>query len=393
MLPIQQQYLGKHRGMDINKLPWLDRLSCGPEPTAMQRFLASYHPALANLPSRIAILGAAEEGQRLVSICDRHDIDIAVIVDDAPERQGTMIGSHTVDSRAVLDSLDRDTPVVIASHLTLNASQSLKAQGFRNVSPFPVLQILHGEMFAPHMFYTGWSEDLLANQQRYADLARRLADDASRRVLDAVFAYRQTLVPETLAHVIRDKDPYLAADLFTFRQDEIYVDGGAFDGDTIRLFIERTGGHFRRILGFEPDPTTFSRLAANFAEDQRVVPVNAGLWSRADTLHFRNNAGRASILDSIGEVMVNVLALDDMLDGEGVSFIKMNIEGAELEALRGAASSICRFLPKLAIAAYHRPSDLWEVAKVVDEIAPGYDFYLRQHCGGVVETVLYAVHN
>ena len=69
----------------------------------------------------------------------------------------------------------------------------------------------------------------------------------------------------------------------------------------------------------------------------------------------------------------------------------MNIEGAELEALRGAASTIRRFLPKLAIAAYHRPSDLWEIAKVVDEIAPGYNMYLRQHCGGVVETVLYAM--
>jgi FkbM family methyltransferase len=269
----------------------------------------------------------------------------------------------------------------------------LKTRGFRNVSPFAVLQVLHGKQFPPHMFHVGWFEDLWENRQRYADLASRLGDDASREVLDAVLGYRQTLVPETLADIVRPHDSYVPNDLFVLREDEIYIDGGAFDGDTTGLFIERADGRFARVFCFEPDPATYPRLAANFAGEPRVVPVNAGLWSKADTLRFHNDAGRASLLDNSGGIEVKVVALDDVLNGERASIVKMNIEGAELDALRGAASTIRRYRPRLAIAAYHRPSDLWQIAGVIEEIAPGYEFYLRQHNGGVIETVLYAAQS
>ena len=74
-----------------------------------------------------------------------------------------------------------------------------------------------------------------------------------------------------------------------------------------------------------------------------------------------------------------------------MTYIKMNIEGAEIDALKGAAGSIARWTPKLAIAVYHRPSDLWQIAEVVRGLNPNYDLYLRQHDGGVIETVLYAL--
>jgi hypothetical protein len=69
----------------------------------------------------------------------------------------------------------------------------------------------------------------------------------------------------------------------------------------------------------------------------------------------------------------------------------MNIEGAEQEALRGAAESITRWRPKLAISAYHRARDLWQIPALVREIHAGYRLFLRQHDGGVIETVLYAL--
>jgi len=377
--------------MTTTGLFWLNQLF-SVDRAGLRRRLAEHHPALNELPRRIAILGAADEGRRLGEICRRHGVAIAAIVDDSPKRQGTIVADQRVESAGGLDAVDRDIPVIIASHRTLDASRMLKSKGFRHVSPFAALQILHGQVFPPHMFHAGWFEDLLDHRDDYVRLAERLGDDLSRRTLDSVLAYRQTLDPETLAEVTTPwADLYLPAGLFTLGEHETYVDGGAYDGDTIRLFIERTGGRFEKVLGFEPDPATFARLGANFAEEPRVIPINAGLWSRADTLRFQNDAGRASILGEDGDVLVKVVALDEVLSGETCSFIKMNIEGAELDALKGAALTIRRFAPKLAISAYHRPSDLWEVAKVVDEIAPGYDLRLRQQCGGVVETVLYAL--
>ena len=87
---------------------------------------------------------------------------------------------------------------------------------------------------------------------------------------------------------------------------------------------------------------------------------------------------------------MNVIALDELLAGERATFIKMNIEGAEIDALYGAQNTIRRWLPKLAISVYHRPTDLWRIPQLVRELSDKYDLFLRQHDGGVIETVLYA---
>jgi FkbM family methyltransferase len=212
----------------------------------------------------------------------------------------------------------------------------------------------------------------------------------SRRVLDAVIGFRLTLDPEVLRPVI-EWDLYGPASLLVYGTDEVYVDGGSFDGDTIRLFIDRVGGKFSRVLAFEPDKNTFKRLAVNFAGEKRVEPINAGLHRRQATLHFDNAGTRGSILVDSGGIEIPVVGLDEILKGDRVTYVKMNIEGAELEALRGAQTAIRKWAPKLAISAYHRPTDLWQVADVVREVRSGYRLYLRQHDGGVIETVLYAL--
>jgi FkbM family methyltransferase len=169
------------------------------------------------------------------------------------------------------------------------------------------------------------------------------------------------------------------------------VDGGTFDGDTIRLFIDRVQGRFSRVLGFEPDPGTFGRLKNNFASEPRVEPINAGLHRDHGTLRFHDAGTRGSVLVSTGGVTVPVVPLDGVLKGDRVTYIKMNIEGAELEALEGAAKSIKRWAPKLAISAYHRPDDLWRVPEKIHELRGDYSLYFRQHDGGIIETVAYGL--
>ncbi|CAK0751922.1 FkbM family methyltransferase [uncultured Gammaproteobacteria bacterium] len=371
-------------------LPWLQRLFDHQSVNGLRNALAVMHPAFNQLPARIAIVGTAGEGLRLARLCRTHGIEIAAIADDNPDRQGEVVEGLKVVAVPALEALDKATPIVIASHRVLKATDRLKGLGFVHVAPFALLQVLNGRIFPPHMFYDGWLEDLLAHRDRYVALAKRLADDDSRRVLNAVLAFRQTLDPQHLAPVVQ-WELYKPGDLIRFESDEVYVDAGTFDGDTIHLFIERTGGRFERILGFEPDPVTFQRLAANFAGEPRVEPVNAGLYDRKTVLHFHNDASRGSVLGEEGAIEVAVVALDDILDGQRASFIKMNIEGAELKALEGARRTLTTCYPKLAISAYHRPADLWEVAATLDGIRNDYNLFLRQHDGGVIETVLYAL--
>ena len=370
---------------------WLSSLTQGRGPAGLRGALLGRHPAFdpARL-DRLAIVGAAGEGQRLAVICRTLGIAVAAIADDDPAKVGTPIAGVPVVATARLAELDRALPIVVASHRVLKAAERLRGQGFINVAPFALLQALDPARFSPHMFYDGWLEDLWQNRERYRALAERMADDRSRSVLDAVLGFRQTLDPALLAPIV-EWDLYHPAGLIGYGEDEIYVDGGSFDGDTIRLFIARVHGRFSRVLAFEPDPETFARLRANFAHDPRIEPINAGLHRRRDVLRFHNDASRGAIFQAEGAIEMPVVALDEVLAGDRVSFIKMNIEGAEVEALAGAAGAIRRWRPKLAISAYHRPSDLWRVAETVQALCPDYDLFLRQHDGGVIETVLYAL--
>jgi FkbM family methyltransferase len=345
--------------------------------------------------SRLAIFGAGPEGQRLSAICQTRKIKVAAIVDDDPRKVGLAINDIPVESTSRLEDLDRGTPIVIASHRALEPVRKVRALGFPAVLPFAALQVLAPDMFKPHMFYDGWLDDLFENQGHYRWLESELADQPSRQVLEAVMQFRLTADPNALMSVLEEgpyyRGLYHPRGLFELGGDEIYVDAGAYDGDSVRRFIHRVNGCYQRILAFEPDPNTFIRLKENFASETRIQAFNAGLHRQKGVLRFRNDASRGAIFTEDGNTTIEVVRLDDMLAGSRTSYIKINIEGAELDALEGARATIQRWLPKLAISVYHRADDLWRIPRLIHEFSPMYNLYLRQHEGGVVETVLYAI--
>lgn len=115
-----------------------------------------------------------------------------------------------------------------------------------------------------------------------------------------------------------------------------------------------------------------------------------GLWNQKDELSFLQRSSNGH-LSQEGNIRVKLDALDHILKGEKVTFIKMDIEGAELKALQGSRNTIIEHRPKLAICVYHKPEDIIEIPLYIHEIAPEYKFYLRHHSKEYTETVLYAV--
>jgi FkbM family methyltransferase len=343
----------------------------------------------------LAIFGAGPEGQRLGQICQARGIKIAAVVDDDPKKLGEPIAETKVEPTSRLAALDRGTPVVVATHRALEPVQKARALGFTNVAPFAALQVLAPGIFKPHMFYEGWIEDLFENREQYRSLTSQVADARSREVLDAIIEFRLTSDPVRLVPALEEgpyyRGLYHPAGLFELGAEEAYVDAGAYDGDSVRRFIDRVGDRYTRILAFEPDPNTYARLKDSFAHEPRVETLNAGLHRHKAALRFRNDATRGAIFTADGDCSIDVVSLDEVLGGAPVSYIKMNIEGAEIDALDGARKTIARWTPKLAVSVYHRASDLWRIPQIVCQLNPRYDLYLRQHDGGVIETVLYAI--
>ena len=339
----------------------------------------------------LAIVGAAPEGRRLARICRDRGIGIDAIVDDDPAKAGLVVEGVSIAPVQTLSDLPRSTPVAIASNRVLRVTQRLRSLGFKTVVPFAMLQVLAPDVFPPHMFYDNLLHDLWTHRAEVQALRDRLADDRSRQVLDAVIGFRRTLDPAMLQPVLTEHDLYAPEGLFEFGNDEVYVDGGSYDGDTIRTFIDRVHGRFADIYAFEPDPVTFAKLQANFRDEPRVHPIHAGLYSHGGSLRFRDDASRGAIFAADGEIEMPVTTIDDVLGDRRLSYIKMNIEGAEIDALLGGRNAIGKWRPRLAISVYHRASDLWRIPQLVLELNPDYQLYLRQHDGGIIETVLYAL--
>lgn len=190
---------------------------------------------------------------------------------------------------------------------------------------------------------------------------------------------------------------YFHNDVITLQPDEIYVDVGAFDGDSIHSFIEnctQQGISYHHIYALEPDPVCYKNLLANTQAYPRLSCRQLGAWSHSGTLRFLSS-GKAhletngAICDS-GDIEIKVVSLDDFLS-EPATLIKMDPPGDVMaEVLRGAASHIARNRPKLAVGAYHSPSTLYELPLLVNELCPDYRLYLRHNAWCINETDLFA---
>ncbi|ONI42722.1 hypothetical protein AN639_12065 [Candidatus Epulonipiscium fishelsonii] len=174
--------------------------------------------------------------------------------------------------------------------------------------------------------------------------------------------------------------------------NEIFVDLGAFDGGTSIEFAKRTDYTYKQIYIFEPDPLNYEKTLRNINNSnlKNVQIFKIGGWSKKDTLNF-SPAHFASRISDDGSNIIEVNSLDNVLGDEPVTFIKMDIEGAELEALIGAEEIIKKYKPHLAISLYHKPEDIFEIPLYIKNLVPEYKLYLRNYMLRYpFETVLHA---
>lgn len=179
-------------------------------------------------------------------------------------------------------------------------------------------------------------------------------------------------------------------DIIVLEKGETFIDAGAFDCGTDIDFIMRCPD-YKEIIAFEPDPTQYANCLKRIEVCQihDIKIHNVGLWNKKETLPFLEGGGSSRVSDK-GTIMVQLDALDYILS-EGVTYIKMDIEGAELKGLEGARNIIMNYKPKLAICVYHKSEDIIDIPLYIHKIVPEYKFYLRHHSKTDAETVLYAV--
>lgn len=174
-------------------------------------------------------------------------------------------------------------------------------------------------------------------------------------------------------------------------RNEYFVDAGALDGETSKYFLTHfENGHTYTL---EPNPKQLDIIRERLRPYPQAEIFPFGVYDQNTVMRFETRyaqKGSSKLLES-GELEVEVRRLDDLLEGRKVTFLKMDIEGSELAALRGAERIIREQRPKLAICVYHKPEDIWEIPSFILGCHPDYKLYLRHYSMGSTETILYAI--
>ena len=224
-----------------------------------------------------------------------------------------------------------------------------------------------------------------------------LADDASRDVLLAKLRgfldFEPGFARQNYYGDICHSDQYFQNNLIRFTENSVLVDCGAYTGDTMQDFLRR-GLPFRKYIAYELNRRNYEKLQNNMndargGETGELIAYNCGVGERNEQIYY-DDVVSASSVSSTG-IPGEIVRMSDHLRDEAVSFIKMDIEGAEMGALRGAEELIRRRRPDLAICVYHSISDLYEIPLYIHSIVPEYQLYLRHHTPVFCETVCYAV--
>ena len=220
-----------------------------------------------------------------------------------------------------------------------------------------------------------------------------LADEKSKEIFKSCFIRKfNPLTKNFIMSSFNENNTYFPDDVIELTHNESFVDAGAYNGDTLESFLKKVDNSFHCYYAFELDKKTYKKLLytiEQIAVNDKIFAFNQGLWNKNDTVFYNSCEEDSSICEN-GEGGV-VVALDDKLANHTVTFIKMDIEGSELNALKGAANIIKIQKPKLAICIYHKLEDLWEIPLYILSLAPEYKFYIRHHSNYDYETVLYAI--
>jgi FkbM family methyltransferase len=373
---------------------------------AREREVTAFDRLTGDLGKQIVLFGAGGLGQRTLRKLRAGNVEPVAFSDNDRSRWGTEIEGVPVlspDDAAAQFGSSAAFVVTIwgagSPHRLEETSAQLRELGCNIVVPFAWLAWRYSDHMLPY-----YGIDLPSHLLEQADDVRRafalFSDDQSRREFVSQVRWRLTGDPGCLGPPV--EDPQYLAPIAPLTVADRILDCGAYDGDTLRSWVE-TKGEFARYVGLEPDPDSRHRLQDEVAGlpgqlASRVSILPYAVASQEGTATFSAWGTGASSFGTVGGIgggmTVECRRIDQLVAQLGEphpSLLKMDIEGAELDALHGAVDLIHREGPLLAICVYHRQSDLWQIPLFAAEHRDDYDFYLRPHNEEGWDLVCYGV--
>lgn len=341
----------------------------------------------------VALFGAGDMARYIAAYLREHKIEPAYICDNNLSKQGTFHAGIPVGSykrfREIFDMGKYHIVVTVGLKYLEEIYAQLAASGEKN----PIWYLCGYELCGPKFDYIYFHNNLSMFEAAYTSLSDAFSQKVFVNVLNAKLTGDFSLYEE-----IKSNNLYFDKDLFKLGENEIFLDVGAYTGNAIVEFAKFTQGKYEGIIAFEPDRKT-SEILIDTAKRNQIKHLeihNCGAWNKHDFLHFEDGREGSSRIHGLsdGDVpsanSIEVNTIDNVLHGRRVTYISMDIEGAEHNAILGAEQTIKKWKPKMAVCVYHKREDMFDLLLLLKSFVPDYKFYLRHYTCDQTETVLYA---
>ncbi len=374
----------------------LERLLAEKLPRAARRAREAFDLAAMPWQDALVLFGAGGQGRGVLRLLRSQGVEPLAFADSNPE-----LWHREVEGLAVLSPAEaarrygaRCAFVVTvwnpeADYAGLMAH--LRSLGCERIVPLPLLMWKYAKVMLPSLFFDT-PEAILAQ----AEAIRRAFHLFREPESQSLFADQVELYLSGnpgCVESVESGEEYFPADLFALREDEVFIDVGAFDGDVLQAYVGRCNG---RYIGLEPDPASFRKLqecvsALSAPARERVVLHQVAASDRQGEVGFDATGSTGARVTSEGTARVQAVPLDDLLAKESLTYLKLDVEGHEYEALLGVQQTILRHRPVLAVSVYHRPADLWRIPNLIRGWVPEYSVFLRRYARCGFELDLYAL--
>ena len=288
-----------------------------------------------------------------------------------------------------IEDVDKDAVILWTSTGSpLEVKHRLNDMGFRNISYLSLYKYSAFDLVHPP-FMIDFEDDYRNNSEQYKYVYSLLADEKSKEVFKKVINFKMTYDYEFMEGFTNNHEgQYFDKELIPNIKEISFVDGGGYVGDTAAEVIKNYPD-FKKIYLIEPIPENIRIAKRELGHLENIEFLTCGVSNKKETLYFNEEKSFSTIYGK-GTQSVEVNTIDNIVK-EKVDFIKLDIEGAEQDAIDGAGETIVKYKPVLAVCVYHKAEDWYKIPQKVLEIESSYSVHLRHYMEGIFETVMYFI--
>ena len=314
--------------------------------------------------------------------CVAKQIDVEGIIDDFSR-------VHTSRKKTILqiEQVPKDSLILVtASGSPLEVKNKLDELGYTHFNYLALIKYSNLLLVHPP-FIMDFKKDFSNNESKYRETYDLLEDEKSKEIFTKVINFKISFDLDFMEGFTNNhEEQYFDKDIIPEIGNINFVDGGAYIGDTLPQIIKEFP-NYNKIYCIEPNNLHIEIAKKNFSEQRDIEFINCGLGNKEVKVTKEQELKDNCYHDYQAE---EINTLDNLIK-DTVDFIKMDIEGAEQDAIEGAKNTIKKYHPILAICIYHKAEDWYKVPKMVLDIRNDYKVYLRHYMEGIYETVMYFI--